>query len=283
MNTPRAGMVDPHTPCGKPWLTLLVATALGLALAIVPSAVRAQSEADELAKALANPVAALISVPFQLNYDDGFGDDGDRWTLNIQPVIPVSIGQDWNLISRTILPLMSQDDVIGNSSQSGLGDTVQSIFFSPKAPTASGWIWGLGPVFLLPTATDHLLGTEKWGIGPTGVALKQTESGWTMGVLANHLVSFAGDDDRSDVEATFIQPFITRSLGGGQTLALNMESTYDWKSEKWNVPMNLVYTKVTKIGNQMISWGGGGRLYLDSPPGGADWGLRFLITLLYPR
>lgn len=267
-------------PCRRAKAGLVL---LALALVLVPSTLRAQSDADELAKALANPVAALISVPFQLNYDDGLGDDGERWTLNIQPVVPVSISQDWNLISRTILPLMTQDDVVGDDSQSGLGDTVQSIFFSPKQPTASGWIWGLGPALLVPTATDHLLGSEKWGIGPTGVALRQTDSGWTCGLLANHIVSFAGHDDRSDVKATFLQPFLTRALGNGQTLALNLESTYDWESEKWNVPMNLVYTRVTKLGGQMISWGGGGRIYLDSPPGGADWGLRFMLTLLYPR
>ena len=96
-------------------------------------------------------------------------------------------------------------------SDSGLGDTVQSLFFSPKAPTASGWIWGVGPAFLLPTASEDVLGTEQWGVGPTAVALKQTEDGWTYGALANHLVSVAGDDDRADLNATFLQPFLVRA------------------------------------------------------------------------
>ncbi|MGE0639790.1 MAG: transporter [Thermoanaerobaculia bacterium] len=262
---------------------------IALGLAVCGTSARAQEggaqDADALAKALSNPVAALISVPLQLNYDSGYGagGDGDRFTLNIQPVIPVGISDDWNLISRTIVPLVSQSDVVGDSSQSGLGDIVQSFFFSPKEPTASGWIWGLGPAFLLPTATDDLLGGEQWAVGPTGVALKQTEAGWTYGALFNHLVSVAGDDDRADVNATFLQPFASKSLGAGRTLTFNLESTYDWESEQWNVPVNVMYSKVGKLGSQLVSWAFGGRAYLDTPQGGPDWGLRAALTLLYPR
>lgn len=119
----------------------------------------------ELAKKAVKPIASLISVPFQFNYDQDFGSlDGHKSTLNIQPVIPISLNEDWNLISRTILPVVWHDDMAGPSgSQFGLGDTVQSFFLSPANPTASGLVWGAGPVFLIPTATDHLLGGEKWG------------------------------------------------------------------------------------------------------------------------
>ncbi|MET0988535.1 MAG: transporter [Steroidobacteraceae bacterium] len=243
------------------------------------------ADADELAKQLSNPVAALISVPFQFNYDAGYGagDDGERWTLNVQPVIPISISEHWNVISRTILPLIDQDDVIGNDSQSGLGDTTQSLFFSPKAPTASGWIWGIGPALLLPTATDDLLGTEQWALGPTAVVLKQTHSGWTYGALTNHLWSVAGEDDRADVNATFLQPFLSKALGQGRTLTINLESSYDWEGKEWTVPANLTYSRVMKLGNQRLSIAGGGRAYLDKPEGGPDWGLRFTVTLLFPK
>ena len=131
------------------------------------------ASADELAQTLANPIASLISVPIQQNFDFGYRNDGWRMTTNVQPVIPVSISERWNLISRTIVPIIRQDDITGaDSSETGLGDIVQSAFFSPKAPTARGLIWGVGPVPGLPTASDDL-GTDRWLVGPTAVALKQ--------------------------------------------------------------------------------------------------------------
>lgn len=255
-----------------------------LLLAGVPLA-HAQN-ADELAKQLSNPIASLVSVPIQFNYDDRIGplDRGERYFVNVQPVIPMSIGENWNLISRTIVPIIHQDEIFpGAGSQFGLGDTVQSLFFSPKALTASGWTWGFGPVFLVPTASDDLLGGEKWGAGPTGVALRQTASGWTYGVLFNHIWSFAGEDERADVNATFLQPFLSRSLGQGRTVSASFESTYDWEGEQWTVPLNVGYSKVSRIGKQLVSYQGGVRYYIDAPDSAAEWGLRFTFTLLYPR
>lgn len=241
---------------------------------------------EDLAKKLSNPIASLTSVPFQLNYDSdiGLNDNGDRYQLNIQPVIPISLNDDWNMISRTILPVVSQDDIFsGVGSQSGLGDVVQSVFFSPKQPTESGWIWGAGPVLLLPTATDDLLGADKWGIGPTAVVLKQNGP-WTYGALANHIWSVAGDDDRQDINTTFLQPFLSYTTKEAVTFALNTESTYDWKSEQWAVPINFTATKVTKFGNQLFSVGGGVRYWGESTDGGPEGlGVRLLFTLLFPK
>lgn len=243
-----------------------------------------QSE-DELAKQLSNPVASLISVPFQLNHDFDVGlDDGDRTLLNVQPVIPISIDANWNMISRTILPVVTQDDAVpAGGSQSGIGDVLQSLFFSPKAPTSGGWIWGVGPVLSLPTASDDALGSEKWGAGPTAVMLKQTADGWTYGALANHVVSFAGDDSRADVSSTFFQPFLAKAIGGGRTLTVNFESSYDWENSQWTVPANFTYSKVTRVGDQLVSWAAGARYYFEAPDSGPEWGLRFVVTLLYPR
>ncbi|RUW54665.1 MAG: transporter [Mesorhizobium sp.] len=247
--------------------------------------VQALADDADLAKQLSNPIASLISVPFQFNYDSGFGpDDGYRATLNIQPVVPISLNDNWNLISRTILPIITQDDIAGPSgSQSGLGDVTQSLFFSPKAPGPGGVIWGVGPVMLLPTATDDLLGGGKWGAGPTAVALKQAGP-WTFGMLANQIWSFAGDSDRSEINATFLQPFLSYTTADAWTFGLNTESTYDWASHQWSVPINLSVAKLVKFGNQPVSLSVGTRYWMTSPESGPEgWGFRGVVTLLFPK
>lgn len=252
----------------------------------VTAAEPAPSQADALAKQLANPLAALISLPFQLNHDDGVGPDdaGNRTQLKIQPVIPVSISEDWNMISRTILPIVSQHDIFpGAGTQNGLGDTSQSFFFSPKAPTKGGWIWGIGPALLIPTGTDDLLGTGKWGAGPTAVALHQGKTGLTLGLLVSQTWSFAGDSDRASVNSMYMQPFVAKALGKGRTVGLNTESTYDWDARQWTVPINVTYSQVAHIGKQLVSWQGGLRYYVDGPDSAPQWGLRLSLTLLYPK
>ena len=240
----------------------------------------ASSEASKLAKQLSNPVAALISVPFQYNYSQTYGDDGYQNLLNIQPVIPISISENWNLISRTILPVIQQSDVIPGVSQFGLGDTTQSVFFSPKKPTAGGLIWGVGPVLYIPTGTDDL-GADTWAAGGTFVVLKQSKV-WTVGALANHIWDFSGP---ADIDSTYVQPFAAKALGHGRTFTMSSETTYNWESREWTVPLILTYSKVGKLGKrQLVSNAFAIKYYADTPDGfGPDWGVRYTFTLLYPK
>ncbi len=239
--------------------------------------------ANELAQQLSNPVASLISVPFQLNYDENIGsdDDGSMWMLNVQPVVPFDLGSDWNLISRTIVPLKWSDDIpSGDGSDFGVGDIVQSFFFSPKAPTSGGWIWGAGPVILIPTSDDLRYGAGEWGVGATAVALKQT-GGWTYGGLANHIVDVDGD---ININSTFLQPFLAYTTADAWTYAVNTETTYDWENEQWTVPINASVSKLVHIGKQPVSFQIGFRYWADSPSGGPeDFGLRTGVTFLFPK
>ena len=240
--------------------------------------------AEELAKELANPVASLISVPLQNNFDFDMGpmENGSRYNLNIQPVIPISISEDWNLISRTIVPVVVQNDVFfDGSKETGLGDILASAFFSPKTPTKGGLIWGVGPVFLLPTASDDLLGADKWAVGPNAVFLK-TKGPYTFGVLMNHLWSFAGSGT-TDINNSFIQPFFTYATPSGSSFTMASENSQAWDNDIFGGFVGVYYAKVLKAGKQMVQVGGGPKIYYGNNRFNPDWGLRFIVILLFPK
>jgi len=257
------------------WLLLFV---------LIPAVAFAATEEDsqaEIAKKLQNPIAKMISIPFQFNYDAELGQnhDGSRLTLNIQPVIPFSFNQDWDIVSRTILPIVSQSNLTPTSgTQAGFGDTTQSLFFSPVA--AGRLLWGAGPVFLIPTATDRLLGTGKWGIGPTFCVLDQ-DGPVTYGLLANHIWSFAGKRDRSDVSATFLQPFYSYLFKRTYTtITLMTESTYDWLGRQWTIPLEASVSQMLKVGKMPISLTLGGKYWTDGPSTAPKWTAKFAVTLI---
>jgi len=242
-----------------------------------------QDQTSELAKKTQNPVADLTIMPLQYNIDYGIGPAGaSQQTLKFMPVIPFSLGPDWNLITRTIIPWIdAESPVEGGEDKSGLGDIQQSFFFTPKKPVG-GWILGAGPIIQYSSATDDALGSEKWGAGPSVIALQQ-KNGWTIGTLANHVWSFAGNDDRANVNMTFLQPFLAKTTKSYTTYSINTESLYDWENSQWTVPINVSIGQMFKIGKQPISLELGYRYYAEKPEGGPDWGLRVFVKFLFPK
>lgn len=239
---------------------------------------QAQSGDADLAQELTNPLADLVTVPIQVNLDRRIGpaNDGTKVTTNVQPVIPFKVTEKWNVISRTIVPVVYQDDIApGAGSQFGLGDINITAFLSPREPSAGGLIWGVGPVLLLPTATDAKLGGKKWGAGPAGVGLVM-RGPWTVGALANHIWSFAGDDKRQDISNTFIQPFLAYTWPSGWTASLQSEAGYNWKSETWSVPVNVALSKLVRIGALPVSLQAGVGYWAQSPDAGPE-GIRFRL------
>ena len=240
--------------------------------------------AEELAKKLANPVASLISLPFQNNTDYGIGkNNGSRNTMNIQPVVPLSLSPKLNLITRAIFPLITQYDITGEGSrQSGLGDVLASAFLSPSEPK-NGLTWGAGPAFLLPTATDKFLGTGKFAVGPTAVALKQTH-GWTLGGLVNQLWSVAGDANRANLSQFYIQPFVTYNWKSGAGLGGSFEISHNWKNGSTSGVFAPSISGLTKLGKQMVSLAVAPRIHFggneDSRP---SFGWRAVVSFVFPK
>jgi hypothetical protein len=256
-------------------------------LAATAAPVSAQEDAQALAKKLSNPVADLVSVPLQFNWENGVGpEEATRFVMNFQPVVPFSLSPKVNLIGRWIMPFIGQPVLApGGEARFGLSDIVASGFFSPAQ--SSGAVWGIGPVLALPTTTDPLLGSGKWSAGPTVVILKQNGP-WTYGFLGNHLWSFASasDAERSAVNQTFLQPFLAYATPTGFTVTVNTETTANWEAEDgetWTVPINLALSKITRFGPFPFQVGAGAGVYLESPTGGPEWKLRTVFTVILPR
>jgi hypothetical protein len=251
---------------------------------------KAQGGGD-LRAAVQNPVGAMYSLPFKFTFDYG-APNGEASFLNIQPVIPITVG-DWNLINRIIAPLIdSPGEVAGTpeipnptsgNGATGLGDINYSVFLSPAKP--KGAIWGIGPSITMPTATDKELGSEQWSAGPTGVVLFQPKWG-TIGGLARHLGSFAGDSDRKSINQSLFEPFVNYNLPNGWYLISDIIMTANWNldsSDIWTVPLGGGVGKLFKIGSQAMNARAEAYYNIEKPDNAPDWQWGFTVQFLFPK
>lgn len=258
----------------------------GWFLCILMGSAGLASADEELQKKLANPVADLITVPFQYNGTFNTGPlDKPQHTLNIQPVIPVKLGE-WNMINRVILPVLSNPAFTSEQDrENGVGDVLYQMFFSPAG--ANKPIWGVGPAFMLDTASDDSLGTGKWSAGPTAVALMQ-EGKWSYGALVTQLWSYAGDDDRDSVSQLQLQPILSYIIDPTWSVGYIGILTANWheqrSSQKWVVPLGVSLSALTKPkGFVPVNYIMGAGYNAIRPDTTGDWFLRFQVNFILPK
>ena len=250
-----------------------------------------KSGGDDLAAKTQNPVGAMYSLPFKFRFDYG-AENGEASFLNIQPVLPQTIGE-WNLIHRIILPLIdTQGGVtslpaiptpVQGDGATGLGDINYSIYLSPSDPQKV--IWGIGPSLMMDTASDDQLGSGKWSTGPTAVILVQPKP-WTLGLLGRQLWSFAGDSDRNSVSQMLLEPFINYNLEGGWYLISDMIITANWQADsgnQWTVPLGGGFGKMFAIGSQKMNTKLEAYYNVEKPDGAPDWSFSWTLQFLFPR
>jgi len=256
-----------------------------LALGQSASTAGAGSSTEDLQKATQNPVASLISVPLQNNANFGIGPyNRTQDVLNIQPVIPVSLTQNWNLITRVIQPIVWQPyPTETTGGEYGFGDMNPTFFLAPSKPKKI--IWGVGPAFVIPTATNSILGQGKFSLGPSFVALAQPGH-WTIGVLVNNVWSVAGSGGRTDVNQMLLQYFINYNLKKGWFLTLQPIITANWNASSgnvWTVPFGGGVGRIMKLGAQPVNIAAQFYGNATYPSGTSPWGMRLQIAFLFPK
>jgi len=245
------------------------------------------SSTEELAKKTQNPVADLISVPFQNNFNFNVGLYNQTQTvINIQPVVPIHLNEDFNLITRTILPVVNQPDPVSNTSQFGLGNLNTTLFLSPAK--TKGFTWGAGPIFGFPTKTNDLLDSNTFSVGPSAVLVAMPKD-WVIGILANQQWSIGNGAPNERVNAMLIQPFINYNLPEGWYLTTSPIITANWEafgnqsSNRWVIPIGGGFGKIVKTGGPPLNMNLSSYYNVVSPTQGPDWQLRFQVALLFPK
>jgi opacity protein-like surface antigen len=243
----------------------------------------APAKDEELQKQSQNPIADLVSLPFQSNTNFNSGPfNRTQEVLNIQPAVPMHLNEDWNVISRTIVPLVSQPEPVVDSNTNGIGDITQSLFLSPVNP--GKLIWGVGPVFTVPSASDPILGTGRVLFGPTAVFL-MTPGHWVLGVLLNNQWSVGGNSLRPAVNTGLAQPFVNYNMEHGWYLTTSPIITVNWlaaSGEKWTVPVGGGFGRVFRLGDQPVNAQIAAYYNAVRPSGASDWQLRTTVALLFP-
>lgn len=255
-----------------------------------PAADKATASQDDLQKASQNPVADLISVPLQSNFNFfdrekiPVGGTEMQYVLNVQPVIPFGLNEDWNLITRTVIPIIYQPEIVpGMDTHGGMGDIQLTGFLSPRKPGRI--IWGAGPVMRFPTATDSFLGSEKWSMGPSAVALTM-DGPWVYGFLAQNLWSVAGDSGRESVNELLIQPFVNYNLPQGWYLTSSPVITANWivdADQRWTVPVGGGFGWLFRIGKLPVNMQLGAYYNVERPAFGPEWSVRFQVQFMFPK
>jgi hypothetical protein len=246
-----------------------------------------QEDASALAKKLQNPIGNLISVPFQSNTNFSVGPNkGTQEILNIQPVIPFHIGDNWNIITRTILPLIWQPSYqpLASVAPFGTGPITFSSFLSPANPT-NGWLWGFGPVTQIPVASSASLGSNVWGLGPTGV-LVYMKGPWVTGVLVNNVWSLGGEGGPGGTKYNnfLMQPFVNFNMKGGWYVGTSPILTANWLTagnNAWTIPLGMNVGRVIKLGKLPINLSGGAYANVVHPEFDSTWQLRTQITFIF--
>lgn len=283
--SPEAGRAEDERPShGRALLLVLLALLAAPAEAEVADGDAADATGlEDLAHAVEDPLADLLSVPIEASWELGAGpEDGDRFALQLGPHIPIALGEDWLLVSRWLVPLLVHQQALeeGQGSATGLGDVETTLFLKPR-DTWLGATWGLGPILRFPTATDEELATRAWAAGPSA-AVAAEGGAWSGGVIAHQLWSYEERDD-ARVRETLIDPWLNHAWESGFSITLESEALYDWEAERWTIPVGAVLHQLVEFGGQRIDLGLQGLHFVERTPDDPTWSVTFTVDLLFER